>query len=105
MSSIHEHSIPDQWKYVSTKTNPANLVTRQQNPLYMNKDVWVNGAEFLSLHKCYWPMLELKSHDLTDNDPEVCKSSYSIVCDFCVGDWLERDSVINHIMKNYPGSK
>ena len=101
VSFIHEHSIPDQWKYVSTKTNPADLVTRQQNPLNMNNDVWLNGAEFLSLHKCYWPMLELKSHDLTENDPEVRKSSYSVVCDFCVGDRLERDSVINRIMKHY----
>ena len=76
VSSIHEVSSPLQWKYVDTKSNPADDASRglQVEELLKNKH-WLQGPEFLLQSRENWPeqpSVGIKS--IKENDPEVKKA-------------------------------
>ncbi|XP_071951906.1 uncharacterized protein [Antedon mediterranea] len=71
LATIHERSVPSQWKYVPTDLNPADDASRGQTAEeFLNSKRWINGPDFLWTIEENWPkdrvLLELK-----DNDPEV----------------------------------
>ena len=78
VSVIREHSHPDQWNYIKSKSNPADLITRPQSADNLDKDMWLRGPQFLSVHKCYWESGEEPSCELSPNDHEVRKNSASV---------------------------
>ena len=48
VGEIHENSNPDQWRYVPTSLNPADLGTRGMTALELVKSMkWWNGPDFL----------------------------------------------------------
>ena len=50
LSLIRDNSSRDQWKYVQSKDNPADDVTRGKQ-----SDRWLSGPEFLYLPESEWP--------------------------------------------------
>lgn len=52
-------SIEDQveWRYVRSKQNPADALSRGQLPSeFLNNSLWVSGPEWLSLSELNWPL-------------------------------------------------
>ena len=56
MGEIQRLTNPDQWKYVPTKQNPADIASRG---ISVSKlacgSLWLNGPEFLTLPRGQWP--------------------------------------------------
>ena len=44
---IRKSSSPDQWRYVATDLNPADLATRSVPARHLKDSTWLNGPEFL----------------------------------------------------------
>ncbi len=44
---IRKSSSPDQWRYVATDLNPADLATRSIPARHLKDSTWLNGPEFL----------------------------------------------------------
>ena len=74
ISFIREHSKVENWCYVPSNQNPADIATR---PIDVNKflncSVWTEGPKFLGESKSSWPKINDKL-ELPENDPEIIKS-------------------------------
>jgi hypothetical protein len=70
VTTIHNLTEPQQWHHIPGKENPADRITRGQNPEQLNDSSWFHGPEFLRSYKSSW---DIKSCDdvLTEDDPEV----------------------------------
>jgi len=56
VGEIHEESNPDQWRYVSTKVNPADKATRGLSADELSTDdCWWHGPTFLQNDQSEWP--------------------------------------------------
>ena len=68
---IHDGSDPNQWRYVCSKNNPADFVSRGQGGAdFVKNYTWKNGPEFLWDNEKTWPEHAIDSI-LETNDPEV----------------------------------
>ena len=47
VSTIRSHSNPQQWRYVTTADNPADLASRAQTPTELKESMWLAGPAFL----------------------------------------------------------
>ena len=65
---IHEFSSPNQWKYIPTKDNPADLTSRgvSVTELAQNK-LWWEGPSFLKKDPSLWP----ESKIMIDEDAKI----------------------------------
>ena len=74
LTTIHEGSSPDQWRYVPTSHNPADIASRGLNLTNVksesNLERWLHGPEFLVKPESEWPEVET-SEDVPKDDPEV----------------------------------
>lgn len=74
---IHDGSSAESWRYVDSKSNPADDASRGLNVDEMiSKDRWKQGPEFLWKHESEWP----KSPDcpeLSKDDKEIRSSARS----------------------------
>ena len=69
---IHNGSRPDQWKYISTKTNPADVASRGITAdKLLNNVSWFHGPDFLSKHEQMWPAQPSLQNKVPADDPEV----------------------------------
>ncbi|XP_043212074.1 uncharacterized protein LOC122376326 [Amphibalanus amphitrite] len=70
---ILEHSDENQWKYVTSKVNPADEASRSTTvEKFLNESMWVRGPEFLTLPEDKWPEQPFKELEtVMDGDPEV----------------------------------
>ena len=82
VGEIHEYSNPQQWRYVSTKENPADRATRGVSVSQLVSDeLWWHGPQFLYDTEDKWPERrfsntqdsrnELKAH-VRENRNEQC---------------------------------
>ena len=56
VGEIHQFSAPNQWCYVPTAVNPADLGTRGLTVEELaSADLWWTGPEFLKKSKQDWP--------------------------------------------------
>ena len=88
IGAIHDKSNPDQWRYVPTDLNPADLGTRGMTARELTKSSkWWNGPDFLHCPEAEWPdckfdkpsreaMTELKS---TPRQNNKSSTSYNVV--------------------------
>jgi hypothetical protein len=79
LTTIHEGSVPDQWHYVPTEYNPADLATRGLS--LKNKTatkMWLKGPEYLQGDDSTWPRIEI-SKSTPEDDPELRKVSAATV--------------------------
>ena len=79
VSYIRENTEVAQWHYVPTDCNPADIVSRGSSPALL-PDMWNNGPQFLSDHKCDWPQWDA-SLQVGEIDPEVRKQLNHVVHD------------------------
>ena len=57
LTRIEEHTSADQWRYVPSKKNPADMATRgiDAESFVSNSNVWLQGPEFLLDVEDLWP--------------------------------------------------
>lgn len=81
LAVIREGSVPDEWKYINTKRNPADLASRgmSANDILQGNHC-ITAPEFLSTTEGDWPETpgEL-SDEINGDDPEVKKVKVSAV--------------------------
>ena len=70
VSCIREHSQPEQWRYVPTNLNPADVASRGCSAASM-PTTWINGPPFLSQHKNTWKDHEKSSPKVSETKLEV----------------------------------
>ena len=69
IQTIREHSTPDQWHYVNTKDNPADLASRGMSASQLlSSSMWWEGPPFLRSHAVPENKVETV---ISDTDPEV----------------------------------
>ncbi|KAJ8019307.1 hypothetical protein HOLleu_42169 [Holothuria leucospilota] len=87
VSLIREYSDPKQWLYIESKSNPADLVTRECTCAKLrDNDTWINGPSKLRQYKCEWGSVKVTPTPLEDSDPEVRKVQRSVtVCGVEIG--------------------
>lgn len=73
VSLIRENTNCSQWRYVSSKCNPADEASRGMNAeKFMECRRWIHGPEFLWYTEGSWPKQEsVNSYLLSKDDPEV----------------------------------
>ncbi len=75
-SFIRETTEPTQWKFVDTKLNPADEASRGQRiKSFFQNPRWIHGPDFLWKTNIDWPLIHIKAHSLSEDDPEVKRSS------------------------------
>ena len=72
-------STPDQWKYVKSSNNPANLATRGLQAKDLTELEWLDGPAFLRNVTDDTSILEPVQAIINPGDPEVCKGVKSHV--------------------------
>ena len=74
VQTIRDATNPDQWRYVGTDINPADVSSRGMKGHELCKQhLWITGPTFLWLPECEWPQLPGGMDDVSFNDPEVKK--------------------------------
>ena len=72
LSFIHDGSIPDQWKHVDGKSNPADIASRGSSANKLLKDTtWLRGPDFLWKSKQMWPTQPDVKKNISLDDPEI----------------------------------
>ena len=78
VQTIRKISSPDQWRYVESSNNPADLATRGLHPKELAESTWLNGPEFLrNASDISVPSAEQAV--LSADDPAVRKELKSLV--------------------------
>ena len=70
VSVIRQFSAPDQWRYINTNDNPADVLSRGCDATEL-PNLWFEGPDFLSQFKCDWPQDRCENWGLNENDPEL----------------------------------
>ncbi|XP_016531066.1 uncharacterized protein LOC107837133 [Poecilia formosa] len=74
ISVIQEATDVNQWRYVSSKENPADDASRgMRDEEFLRCRRWINGPEFLHRSEEEWPKLDVDHHAIPADDPEVKK--------------------------------
>lgn len=56
LSLIHEVTSPNDWRYVPSEGNPADIASRGINPQEIERlETWLTGPEFLKGNEAEWP--------------------------------------------------
>jgi hypothetical protein len=73
VATIIDGSDPGQWRYVDTKRNPADEVSRGMSAdELVTSTRWRHGPDFLRMPEDNWPKLPTPSSSvLSEDDPEV----------------------------------
>lgn len=68
VSQIQSITDPNDWHYVNTKQNPADILSRGMAPASLiNNKLWWYGPNFLAMDRCDWP-IEDKFDNTKNND-------------------------------------
>lgn len=68
---IRKISTPDQWRYVDSFNNPADLATRGLRAKDLTESDWLNGPRFLRNVTYSTPIVDADQVTLNAGDPEV----------------------------------
>ena len=75
VDTIRENVAAENWYYVPTKLNPADISARKANLDIINEELWWNGPEFLLDVVEKWPSREfrnsVKEKDTADISDEI----------------------------------
>lgn len=64
VAEIQTKSSPDEWWWVKSGDNPADLTTRPTSPTYLGKgSIWQNGPEYLRREMTSWPISKYLSEN------------------------------------------
>jgi hypothetical protein len=68
---IRSHTTPEQWHYVPTSQNPADVISRGANIRpFIKNELWIRGPKYLSMDKSTWPSLS-ENLEIGNDDPEI----------------------------------
>lgn len=74
VSVIREATCVEQWRYVSSKENPADEASRGMKAEdFLGHSRWINGPQFLFETEDKWPLLDAKHDPICSDDPEIKK--------------------------------
>ena len=76
---IRKISTPDQWRYVESGNNPADLTTGGLQAKDLTESDWLSGPAFLRNAKGVAPVLDADHVTISADDPEVRKEVKSCV--------------------------
>ena len=101
---IHKFSEPQQWEYISTNENPADLASRANTPRDLDRSMWVRGPQFL------WEKCQVSEFpNLPELLPETAKegkvlktvilenSFISFLADK-INDWLKLVGIVRNLL-------
>ena len=94
LAVIHDGSKPEQWRYVSSADNPADDVTRG-----VQSERWLNGPSFLWRDRIYWPLPPSPLREVTEDDPEVKRTTRVFAVATALPDPIER--LVSHYSRLY----
>lgn len=78
ISTIHDGSKPDQWRYVDTKLNPADDASRGLSvDSLLNNTRWIRGPQFLWQSESAWPEYHAVLGEVPQDDSEVKKAMHA----------------------------
>ena len=87
---IHDGSLPSQWKYVPTETNPSDDASRGLKvDTVKKKNRWFDGPDFLWSHESTWPVQLETTGQVTKDNPEVKSEAQTLL--------TSADNGINHV--------
>ncbi|XP_052795874.1 uncharacterized protein LOC128228545 [Mya arenaria] len=96
LALIHELTSPNDWRYVPTNMNPADLASRGVHPEEGGKlFIWLNGPKFLNMEKDDWPHEPdgiTTEYEDVEMKPAVVTSMVQSQCQDVVSDILNRYS-------------
>ena len=75
VAQIRERSRPDQWNFIKSDDNPADILSRGKGVEGLISR-WLNGPPFLSEYKSSWDIVPCDRLEILVNDPEM-KSSFT----------------------------
>ena len=81
LTVIHEHSEPNQWRYVNSEINPAGDASRGLTvDTMIQNSRWLSGPEFLTKEEHLWPR-DPSHHqmELSTDDPEVKQDAQTYI--------------------------
>ncbi|KAJ8393282.1 hypothetical protein AAFF_G00061830 [Aldrovandia affinis] len=74
ISVIRDLSSPSQWRYVSSKQNPAEDASRDMNvEVFLSSRRWLKGPDYLLEPETEWPTTPKEVNYLSSSDAEVRK--------------------------------
>ena len=81
VGEIQSVSDPEQWRYVDTKENPADIPTRGEDILSLKcNDLWWHGPSFLMLTEDKWPVNRIDENELHEKEEkQVIQCSFKEV--------------------------
>ena len=89
LAEICENSKPSEWRWVSTKDNPADDGTRYASDALNNDSRWFLGPEFLKKNEIQWPKTEFvniiekeRVFNLEIKDVLSCNVKFDPIIDF-----------------------
>ena len=72
MAVIQKTTAPSQWKYVSTRLNPADDASLGLSAdALIHNERWLSGPDFLCKTEDHWPSQHYNSATNLEEDPEV----------------------------------
>ena len=71
VQQIRESTSPHQWKYVETKSNPADIASRGASPKELMKSDWFSDPDFLWQPSMPTDDCDAKTYSVQPDDPEV----------------------------------
>ena len=77
VSAIRALSEVTQWRYISSKMNPADVASRGMKVGPFLNSTWISGPEFLTKAQCQWPATMNETSVHLEDDPEVREVSKS----------------------------
>ncbi|XP_033102417.1 uncharacterized protein LOC117105401 [Anneissia japonica] len=98
IEKIHAVSDPSQWRYVDTKSNPADEGSRGIHACEITEDCrWLRGPEFLWKADTEWPIMpvSIDNKDLEFKTPPV----HSLACRATMMDVIVRYSTWTKLLK------
>lgn len=77
VAEILKVSIGSQWRYVSTRVNPADYASRGQKVIsFVQNQAWISGPDFLTQSSDNWPENPDRLTDPNAVDPEIKKDAF-----------------------------
>ena len=71
VQQIRESTSPQQWKYVDTKSNPADIASRGATPKELEESKWFSGPDFLWQAEVTASDCNPHTYPVQSDDPEV----------------------------------
>lgn len=89
-----ENTASTQWKYVSTKENPADILSRGLFPSVLeNNDLSFHGPAWLRMRESSWKSNE---EELSPNDPNLITELKSISINTMITVWTPTEHLLNY---------